>query len=587
MGLDHPRLPLDDARPRREFAEAFGGGDVASSDALGFDDAELIDEYLGGNPAAYGEFVRRHQIPLFRLLLGLLADEDLAEEACEQVFLVAERRLAELENRDACYQWLLGIARNVSIKLNERGAFDETRPPESGAPLDHLKREVHALLQQLPPDLRLVLVLVELRGAPEGDVAAALGCPLGEVPGLIAEARADFAKLLAVRASKSSGSFSASTTARERKADTPHLHAGAIVGDRYRIKSSLAAGGMGVVYLAIRLSDGLEVALKTLLPGVVTDETSLRRFDREIEAIERVSHENFVAVLDHGRSDNMPYLIMEFLRGHPLAALVQGTPFEPVRALKLVRGVLCGLAHAHSVGVIHRDLKLDNIFVLDPVEADEIYVKVLDLGLAKLLFDDDSTANTMLTERGAIFGTPSYMAPEQALGEEVDLRADLYSIAVILYQLLAGCLPFESANPAALLVMHVSIAPPPVAVKAPHLAGCGMQLLLDRGLAKARGDRYANAEEFIAEIDRLLAMPLPSPGDEPQERAQSGPLESTVEQRAPDMGDGVRAKAKGGAKAGSTTITKGNGLLWRWLALALVLVVLLLALRLITHSAPS
>ncbi len=581
MGPDNPRLPPGDARPRREFAEAFGGGDVASSEALGLDDAELIDEYLGGNPAAYGEFVRRHQIPLFRLLLGLLADEDLAEEACEQVFLMAERRLAELEDRSACYQWLLGIARDVSIKLNERGAFDETRPPESGAPLDHLKREVHALLQQLSPDLRLVLVLVELRGAPESDVAAALGCPLTEVPGLVAEARADFAKLLAVRASRSSGSFSA--TSRERKADTPHLHAGAIVGERYRIKSSLAAGGMGVVYLAIRLSDGLEVALKTLLPGVVTDETSLRRFDREIEAIERVAHENFVAVLDHGRSDDMPYLVMEYLRGRPLAALVQaGTPFEPVRALRLVRGVLCGLAHAHGVGVIHRDLKLDNIFVLDPATADGVCIKVLDLGLAKLLFDDESTANTMLTERGAIFGTPSYMAPEQALGEEVDLRADLYSIAVILYQLLAGGLPFESANPAALLVMHVSIAPPPVALRAPHLAGCGMQLLLDRGLAKARADRYASAEEFISEIDRLLARPLPSPGDEPPERALSGPLESTVEQLAPGMGGG--AGAKGGAQAGSTRVARGGGLPWLWLALGLVTVVLILVVKLIVLS---
>ncbi len=572
MGLDHPRLPLDDAQPRREFAEAFGGGEVVLGEASELDDAELIDEYLGGNLAAYGEFVRRHQISLFRLLLGLLADEDLAEEACEQVFLVAERRLPELEDRDTCYHWLLGIAREVSIKLNERHAFDDTTPPETGAPRDHLKREVHALLQQLAPDLRLVLVLVELRGAPEDDVAAALGCPIEEVPRLIEEARADFAKLLAVRASRSSGSFSVGD--RQRRADTPHLHAGAIVGDRYRIKSSLAAGGMGVVYLAVRLSDELEVALKTLLPGVVTDETSLRRFDREIEAIERVSHENFVAVLDHGSSDSMPYLVMEYLRGRALSALVEeGTAFEPARALRLVRGVLCGLAHAHSVGVIHRDLKLDNIFVLDPVEADDACVKVLDLGLAKLLFDDESTANTMLTERGAIFGTPSYMAPEQALGEEVDLRADLYSIAVILYQLLSGYLPFESENPAALLVMHVSIIPPPVAVRAPHLAGCGIQLLLDRGLAKLRGDRYASAEEFIAEIDRLLAMPLPSPGDEPPKRALPGPLESTIEQVPGQKDNG--ALPRGGARTGKPTAAKSGGLPWGWLALALVTAVLI------------
>ena len=578
MGLDHPRLPLDDATPRREFAEAFGGGEVTSGDAWDLDDAALIDEYLGGNPAAYGEFVRRHQIPLFRLLLGLLADEDLAEEACEHVFLLAERRLADLKCRDSCYHWLLGIAREVSVKFNKRHAFDDTTPPESGAPREHLKREVHALLQQLAPDLRLVLVLVELRGAPEDDVAAALGCPIEEVPGLVERARADFAKLLAMRASRSSASFSAAD--RRRKADTPHLHAGAIVGDRYQIKSSLAAGGMGGVYLALRLSDKLEVALKTLLPGVVTDETSLRRFDREIEAIERISHENFVAVLDHGSSDNMPYLVMEYLRGKPLSALVgDGKPFEPVRALRLVRGVLCGLAHAHGVGVIHRDLKLDNIFVLDPVDGDEACVKVLDLGLAKLLFDDESTANTMLTERGVIFGTPSYMAPEQALGEEVDRRADLYSIAVILYQLLSGHLPFESENPAALLVMHVSIAPLPVAVRAPHLAGCGIQLLLDRGLAKLRGDRYTSAEEFIAEIDRLLATPLPSPGDEPLEHARSVSLESTLEQLPAD--EEGKAAAGGGATIGRPSAVKNGGLPWRWLLLALTAALLTVVVILI------
>ena len=516
MGSLPPNLGLGETSPRREFSEAFGGESSTEAE-LGLDDPGLIEEYLAGNPAAYGELVRRHQIPLFRLLLGLLADEDVAEIACEEVFLVAERRLADLEDRSTCYQWLLGIAREVSNKLNEQGAYDRTLAPETGDPRDHLKREVHAVLQQLAPDLRLVLVLVELRSAPPEDVAAALGCPLGDVPALVSEARTEFARILASRASQAPHSDAVAPP--QRTVEIPELDAGAIVDGRYRITSVLAQGGMGVVYTAERVSDGLEVALKTLLPGVVQDDKSLRRFEREIEAIERVHHRGFVEVLGHGRSGEMPYLVMELLRGRPLTALVRaGEPLEPRRALTLAREVLVALGHAHEVGVVHRDLKLDNLFVLDQGEGstadgDGPQLKVLDLGLAKLLLDDEATAPTMLTEHGMIFGTPAYMAPEQALGEEVDLRADLYAVAVILYQLLAGRLPFESASPAALLVMHVSSDPPPLELRAPHLDGTELPALLRRGLAKDREERYASAQEFIAAIGGALASPLPAPGD--------------------------------------------------------------------------
>ncbi len=261
-----------------------------------------------------------------------------------------------------------------------------------------------------------------------------------------------------------------------------------------------------------RVDDGLAVALKTVLPSLVRNESTIRRFDREIEAIERISHENFVKVLDHGRSGEMPFFVMEFLQGCPLSDLLTPhQPLAPARALLLISEVLRGLGHAHNVGVVHRDLKLANVFVLDPGGSQE-RVKILDLGLAKLVQDDEDTAKTMLTEQGMIFGTPAYMAPEQALGEEAGPRADLYAVAVMLQQLLSGRLPFESANPAALLVMQVSSVPPPLVETAPHLADTELPAVLERGLAKAPEDRFATAAEFCERLEKILAKPLPAPG---------------------------------------------------------------------------
>ena len=506
MGHDHASLPIVDVDPKKELGAAFGAPTDESVE-LGLDDAGLIREYLGGNPAAYGELVRRHQIPLFRLLLGLLADEDVAEEACEAVFVAAERRLPELADPAGFYHWLLGIAREVSKKYNDRSAFAETVAPAGTEPRDRLKHEIHAVLQQLAPDLRLVLVLVELRGAPEEDVAAALGCPREEVPGLVAEARREFTRILDARARASNA---AETRASQHP---PRLGVGAVIGERYRVKRALAAGGMGAVYVAERLDGGPDVALKTMLPVLVRDEVSRRRFDREIEAIQRIAHEDFVRVVDHGRSGDLPYLVMELLEGKALGDVADDhEALDPARALRLTRGVLHGLAHAHGVGVVHRDLKPGNIFVVDPDGPGE-RIKILDLGLAKFILDDEAEEHTKLTEQGAVFGTPAYMAPEQALGEEVDHRADLYAVAVILFQLLTGRPPFESSNAAALLVMHVSSPPPALGERAPYLAGSELEDLVARGLCTHRDGRFASAAEFMAAVDRLLKTKLPVRGD--------------------------------------------------------------------------
>ena len=504
-------LPISDSEPRRELGASFGAPATAGEE-LGLDDAGLIAEYLAGNPAAYGELVRRHQIAIFRLLLGLTANEDLAEEGCEKVFLLAERRLTELADGNTFAQWLLAIAREVSVKLDERTALDDTAAPETADPRERLKREIHAVLQRLAPDQRLVLVLVELRGASDEDVAAALGCARDEVADLIAAARAEFARILGSRAAASTVPGNRG----ERAAAAPRLREGDTVGDRYRVRRLIAEGGMGAVYVAARISDGEEVAIKTVLPGLITDDDSLRRFGREIEAIERVNHENFVRVLDHGRSGEFPFLVMELLRGRSLAALIlERTSVAPAQALALMAEVLRGLAHAHGVGVIHRDLKPENVFVVD---GEREHVKLLDLGLAKLVLDEEGRTRTALTERGMVFGTPSYMSPEQALGEEVDHRTDLYAVAVMLFQLLTGRLPFESMSAAAVLVMHVSSPPPSLAEFAPQLADSPLQGLLDRGLAKRREDRHADAAQFLAALEACRDPGAPITPPRPREQ---------------------------------------------------------------------
>ncbi len=501
-----PRMSmLNDAAPARELGASFGA--PGAEDELGLDDAGLIAEYLGGNPAAYGELVRRHQIAIFRLLLGLLADEDLAEEACEAVFLTAERRLADLADGNAFYQWLLGIAREVSVKLNERRSHEVTSAPNTADPREHVRREIHAVLQQLAPDQRLVLVLVELRGAPDRDVAAALGCSLAEVPDLVAAARGEFARVLAGRAD----------TTRKDGVPSPigaRLRPGDAIDGRYEVDRLLAEGGMGSVYLARRLRDGLAVALKTMLAELVSDERSKKRFAREIEAVARIDHENFVKVLDHGQADGRPFLVMELLEGRSLGELLHAVGrVEAARALAWTAAVLRGLVHAHGVGVVHRDMKPDNVFVVEPGSERE-RIKLLDLGLAKLAIDDEGQAHAVLTERGMVCGTPAYMSPEQALGEEVDHRTDLYAVAVMLFHLLTGRLPFESASSAAVLVMHVSSAPPRLVERVPELDDPMLQRILDRGLAKQPEGRYPDAAAFLADVERaasgVTALSLPA-----------------------------------------------------------------------------
>ncbi|KIG14485.1 serine/threonine protein kinase [Enhygromyxa salina] len=276
--------------------------------------------------------------------------------------------------------------------------------------------------------------------------------------------------------------------------------------ERYRIDALLGAGGMGTVYKATSLASGESVALKTMLPRLAVKTAARARFQREAQAILRMDHDNFVKVLDYGEMPpHTPYLVMEFLEGAVLRDVMESDdPLTSLRAVEIVQGVLKGLAHAHARGVVHRDIKPENVFMVAQADGPGL-PKLLDLGLAKFVSTDDSSTPYKLTMRGAVFGTPAYMAPEQALGEEVDGRADLYATTVMLFELLTGRRPFYARDSPALLVMHTRREPPKLVDYAPFLVAYPrLQEVVSRGLAKLPMMRFPSADAYLEALEEVV-----------------------------------------------------------------------------------
>jgi eukaryotic-like serine/threonine-protein kinase len=298
-----------------------------------------------------------------------------------------------------------------------------------------------------------------------------------------------------------------------------------MVAGRYRLGDKLGRGGMGAVWEAEHVATGRRVALKTLLPGFGRIPEIAKRFEREARATSVLSHPNIVGVIDFGDDeDGGLFLVLERVRGRPLSDLIsEGQRLPPARAFHIVRQVLEALAHAHAAGVVHRDLKPENIMLLDADDTDDTpdRVKLLDFGIAKLVGDAEAleAGEERLTQAGVAFGTPTYMSPEQALGEEVDARADLYAVGIILYELLAGRPPFQSEDKVAILRLHVAVDPPPLAETAPDLVvPPAVQGLLDRVLAKRPGERPTDAVTLLAELDAAIAPPSPVVEPRPRPR---------------------------------------------------------------------
>jgi serine/threonine protein kinase len=275
---------------------------------------------------------------------------------------------------------------------------------------------------------------------------------------------------------------------------------GTIVGERYRIVSRIGVGGMGAVYRAEHTMMRRDLAIKVLLPELSGKEEFARRFEREAESASRLDHPNIITTTDFGRTgDGSLFLAMEFLAGTSLGAAIAAGPMPVERALAIERQILRGLDHAHAAGVVHRDLKPENIMLVER-DGQRDVVKILDFGIAKVT--EPQSGGQALTQAGVIFGTPEYLSPEQALGEAVDARADIYAAGVILYEMLAGRRPFESEDKVKIISMHLAHAPPRVRDTNPAVdLPMPLEQAVLQAMEKSRDNRFATAAAFMQALD--------------------------------------------------------------------------------------
>jgi len=282
---------------------------------------------------------------------------------------------------------------------------------------------------------------------------------------------------------------------------------GETLSGRYRLDSIRGHGSMGTVFKAHHVGLHKDVAVKLLHPALTADEEMVARFDREAAAVSRLDHPNCVRVMDFGSTDDgRRYLVMEYLEGHDLADIAT-EPLPPFRVAELVRQILEGLAHAHGHGLVHRDIKHENIFVIDTENGEQ--VKVLDFGIAKV---NHGAGAGQLTQAGMVFGTPHFMSPEQAKGEKTDARSDLYSLGIVMYSMLAGTLPFNGEDAVAILRQQIAKQPPPLPDSVPgSLRNFVLQLL-----AKDPEKRFPDAATAIAALRRAASPTQPPPEPTPE-----------------------------------------------------------------------
>jgi protein kinase-like protein len=267
-----------------------------------------------------------------------------------------------------------------------------------------------------------------------------------------------------------------------------------VVADRYRLLSLLGEGGMGAVYKAEHIRMGKALALKVLRGAFAREPGAVARFRSEAQIVSRLSHPHTIAVFDFGELPEADgfYLAMEYVPGRDLAALLREQRALPeARALEIGQQILGSLAEAHDAGIVHRDMKPGNVMLMQ-TRSGEDFAKVLDFGIAKLR-DEASSAST--TSAGAIIGTPNYLSPEQARGELIDARADLYSVGALLYELVAGRPPFHGMSPVAVVSAHLHDPPPPLLSVAPHVSE-ELSAIVHKALEKRPDRRWASADEM-------------------------------------------------------------------------------------------
>lgn len=269
-----------------------------------------------------------------------------------------------------------------------------------------------------------------------------------------------------------------------------------VLNDRYEIHRRLARGGMAQVYLARDRSLDRPVAVKELVPEFATDPSFVERFRREAQAAANLSNANIVGVFDWGAQDGTYFIVMEYVDGPSLSQVLRSDgPLHPNRAAEIASEVAAGLGFAHSRGVVHRDVKPGNVLLTKSGQS-----KVTDFGIARALSSPDDE----LTQAGSVMGTATYFSPEQAQGLPVDPRSDLYSLGVVLYEMVTGRPPFTGDTPLAIAYKHVQDQPAPPSTLMPDLPP-GLEAIIMKLLEKRPDDRYASAEDLRADLGRFLA----------------------------------------------------------------------------------
>ncbi|HUE82407.1 MAG TPA: protein kinase [Pyrinomonadaceae bacterium] len=289
------------------------------------------------------------------------------------------------------------------------------------------------------------------------------------------------------------------------KYEHAHLFIGRVLDSKYKLLERLGEGGMGTVYRARRLHIGDEVAVKLLHADLVVEAEAVERFRREARSAAMISHANVVSIYDFSDAQtpgSPAYIVMELVRGASLRQLLRsGGRLSPERAVHLMRDICAGVGVAHRQGLVHRDLKPDNVIIAPAShDGEPDTAKVVDFGIAKLR---DLAAESGLTQPGVVVGTIFYMSPEQCRGEELDARGDVYSLGAMLYEMLTGEPPFQANNLVGLISKHLMEAPPcfPVELKIPSR----LAATCFRALAKNRDERHADALELRRELQSALA----------------------------------------------------------------------------------